>query len=197
MHSRSRKYDIGHGVTIEDNGYWLTAHHVKDDKSSSSTGIRRPHIGPLPLELDAVFSQDMRYFYLHDFTSPHGFWLGTKAWANEEEMKAQQPAGIMGKAFAGFTPTATGITYYREVMHFNVWSIKDKKDDRGRSMLVKVSNTDDMVLDYLSLAQNEDREQEKRFNAVIAPSGRDLKWVIDRIGEWVPLPPEPPPTVLT
>ncbi len=186
-----RKYDIGGGVVIEDDGHYLSAQWRADDgKSSRSIGIRRPPVASLPEQLPAQFSIGGKYFYLPGFAGIHGFWLGVKKWASKEEMQSQQQAGIMGKDGAIFELKA-GETYYREVMHFSMWKVEAERELRW------VSRDDDSTKDYLSLIQNEDREQEKRFNEVIAPSGRDLKWIVDRIGEWQPLPPEPPPTVLT
>lgn len=183
-----RRYDIGGGVIVKDDGHSLIAEHKSDDRTTHSIGIRRPHIGPLPDSLRVLYSLDGRYFYLPDFVGMDGFWLSVNMWPNLEEMKAQSQPGLFGKTWATFT--ANGTRYHREVLHFVSWSVKAERETR----VIAKSHPD--TQDFLSLAQNEDREQEKRFNEVIAPSGRTLKWIVDRIGPWQPLPAEPPPVVL-
>jgi hypothetical protein len=188
---RKRKYDIGGGVTITDDGHYLVAEHRKDDKCTSSIGIKRPPpVGPLPDELEVQYSEGGRYFYLPAFADTHGFWLSVQAWPTRAEMESQQQAGIMGKAGAEFTRTDTGEAYCRAVLHFAYWNVKAEKGTK------KIARADEMAKDYLALAQGRDREQESRFNEVIAHTGRTLAWVMKQIGAWVPFPPEPPPVVL-
>lgn len=183
-----RKYDIGGGVIVTDDGYSLLAEHKSADRTTCSIGIKRPHIGPLPDELKVQYSLDGRYFYLPDFVGMDGFWLGMKTWPNLDEMKAQMEPGLFGKAYATFS--GEGEQYNREVLNFVSWSVKAERETKT----IAKSHPD--AQDFLALAQNADREQEKRFNEVIAPSGRTLKWIVDRIGPWQPLPPEPSPVVL-
>lgn len=189
--SNKRKYDIGNGVVISDDGYYLTASWSESDsRCGHSVGIKRPP--PKPGEtVKALFSLCGQFFYLTDYTDPHGFWLGVKSWKSKEEMDAQQKPGIMGKEYAYIQRTDTGETYYRESMSFTFWSVKHEKKDR------ELPTSDEMVRDYLSIQQNRDREQEKRFNEAIAFTGRDLKWILDKIGPFVPFDPEPAPVVLT
>lgn len=183
-----RKYDIGGGVIITDDGYSLLAEHKSGDRTTCSIGIKRPYIGPLPDSLKAMYSLDGRYFYLSDFVGMDGFWLGVETWADLDAMKAQMGSGLFGKGYATFTDN--GKQYHREVLHFVSWNVKAEREHKT------IAKIDPAAQDYLALAQNDLREQEKRFNEVIAPSGRTLKWIVDRIGAWVPLPPEPPPVVL-
>lgn len=56
--------------------------------------------------------------------------------------------------------------------------------------------TDEAVQDYLLIAKREWDRNELRFNEVIEHTGRDLKWLVEKIGPWIPFPPEPKPTVL-
>jgi hypothetical protein len=185
-----RKYDLGGGVTITDDGHTILAVHQRDDRSSTSIGVRRPPVGPLPAELEVQYSQSRRHFYLPGFAGMGGFWLSVATWPSHQEMQAQQSAGIMGKQGASFVHD-DGTTHFREVLPFTYWDVKAERDTQ------KLARDDEMAKDYLALAQNVDREQEARFNAVIAHTGRTLKWVMDRVGPWQPLPPEPPPTPLT
>src|SRR4051812_31736522 len=106
-----RKYDIGHGCIITDDGRVIGA-EVVDGVSSTYIGITRPRVEPIPDELDAKFSVGGRYFYLKDFTDGRGFWLGTKAWDSKAEMEAQQMAGIFGKESVEITLNS-GKVYFR------------------------------------------------------------------------------------
>lgn len=185
-----RKYDIGNGVTITDDGYSLTASWKIGENGSGSIGIKRPPIGPVPDEVEALHSADGRYFYLPAYSDIGGFWLSTTAWASRAEMEAQQKAGILGKSGCEITRTDTGEVLYRDVLHFSMWKVRAEPNAR------KVPKTDEIVKDYLAMAQASDREQERRFNEAIAHSGRTLKWIMARIGPWQAAPPELPPVVL-
>jgi hypothetical protein len=186
-----KKYDIGSGIIIIDDGHYLRAEWRTGETTSHSIGVKRPRVGPLPEEFEARFSVDGKYFYLEDFTDMYGFWLGVREWDSLDEMKSQQKQGIFGKEYATIIRTDVDRTIHREVLSFTVWNVKDEQKSRKLPLT-------DMVKDYLSLQQSRDREEEKRFNEAIAFSGRTLKWIMSRIGEWKPEPKpvEPPPMVL-
>lgn len=177
--SLKRKYDIGGNTIIEDDGHYLSANHRKDDKSSCSIGCKRSSMLPMPEELKVIFSQSGKEFYLLDYTHSHGFWLGIKKFDTQEQCQDKMPSGMVGKPCASFT--VEGKTHFRALYHFAYWKISHEQKER----LVK--RTEDYVQDYLALAQNDVRDQEKRFNEVIAHTGWTLKKIMEKIGPWVPV----------
>ena len=183
-----RTYDIGQGVTVKDNGFNLIA-TWKEGAGTHSIGVKRPSGLPPVKEGDEVeiqYSVGRKYFYLPRYADPHGFWLGTKAWATREECEAQQKPGIFGKGGCEFSKPSTGEKWYRERLDFAYWKVDAERQIEKRSV-------DDMVIDYLHFAQMQDRDGEERFNEAIAFTGRNLKWIIGKIGPWVA--PEVPATV--
>lgn len=180
-----RKYDIGHGITIEDDGYTISAVCQPDPENKRGMmyiGVKRPRVGPPPKpgeQLEVKYSEGRKYFYLPGYADPHGFWLGTKAWPTQAECEAQQKPGLLGKTGVEFTKTSTGEKWYRERLDFAYWKVDSEKQSDKTAV-------DDMVIDFMHLASTADREGEVRFNEAIAFSGRDLDWIMERIGAWVP-----------
>lgn len=185
-----RKYDIGHDVIITDDGFTISAEAKKGAACTTSIGIKRPPCGPVPDELDIQYSLDGRHFYLPKFADMQGFWLSVQTWKDRAEMQAQTGSGLFGKGCAVFSHPGSGEAYRREVLHFVSWNVKAEREQKKIAKLVELAQ------DYLALAQEEHREQERRFNEVIAHTGRTLKWIMDRIGPWQTVPPELPPIVL-
>lgn len=183
-----RRYDIGGGVMIHDNGHTLVARIDLPNGGGQSMGIKRPRIGPMPAELEVQFNENGKFFYLTGYFAGE-WWLGVKAWDKKDEMLAQQPKGLMGQDSAEFISKAFGKHHWRGVLSFSMWKV-----DSGRTEMRPAS--DDMVQDYLILVQQRDQEMESRFNEVIAPSGKTLKWIMEKIGEWQPIA-EIPVVVLT
>ncbi len=183
--SQKRQYDIGGNVLIEDDGRYLQARHVRDDKCSESIGVRRPPLGEPPAEYRVQVSENGQLFYLLDYSDVHGFWLGKATFSlrddvdvpkNVDHVKFEhRPARLYGRVycpFAFYSVRANGVTEH--------WP-----------------GTDEAVQDYLLLDKREQDRQELRFNRLIAHTGRDLRWIMTKLGAWVPFPPEPPPVVLT
>lgn len=170
-----RKYDLGNGVTIEDDGHWISATHKKDEKSSCSIGVKRPK--EFPEIFKVIVSRDTMLYYLHDFTDMHGFWLSFNKFDNQEAATVQS---IYGKEYA-YIKLKSGEEYWRQMYSFNCWSIKSDHVNK------ELPFDCDEVKDYLAIQNVKDKEQEARFNDVIAPSGRDLAWIIGKIGPWVPV----------
>lgn len=187
--SMQRRYDIGNGVIVTDDGHSLIATWKTGEHSTHSVGVKRPPAGPLPDVLPVRFSLDGNHFYVETVADMHGFWLGVKAWTDLDELKAQQSPGVFGKEWATIT-LPDGTTYHREVMSFAIWSVRSEQKAH------QLPKSDGMVMDYLLLAQNRDRESEARFNETIAFSGRTLAWLMKRIGKWIPED-EPQPVLLT
>lgn len=184
-----REYDIGHGCIIIDDGHTIRA-DWSEGVAHHSIGIKRPPLGSIPDELDIQYSIGRLYFYLPRYSGAHGFWLGTKKWPSKDEMQTQQLEGLFGKEGVELTIKSTGEKYCREMMSFVSWSVKAERN------YDKIKLDEEMVKDYLSLAQDKDRESEKRFNDAIAFTGRTLAWIMGKIGEWPPVPPKPPLIVL-
>lgn len=181
--SQKRSYDIGGNVIIKDDGFSLIANHQRDEKCSCSIGISRPYVGPQRQEFEVAFSRDGKVFYVKDFADPfQGFWLGL-------ERLNTTPDKYGYATFHRGTPEE----YHRIALHFNAYEVKDDAARRGENL----SSTHDAVLDYIKLAQPIFDEQERRFNEVIAHTGRDLAWIMSKIGPWVPFPLEPAPIVLS
>lgn len=179
-----RKYDLGNGVTIEDDGYSIRANIVRGERSSESIGIRRPV--KVTDQLKVIYNLSGDVFYLENFAGMHGFWLGVKQYATLEEVKAASPKGLFGSAWAQFTEV-DGTTYYRIAMHFTGWDVKHDRSREGET----ISKDDPLAKDYLGLVQNEQREQEAKFNEAIAHTGKNLKYILDKIGDFQPVA-EPP-----
>lgn len=180
--TRKRKYDIGNNTIISDDGITLTALHQRDEKSSSSIGIHRPYVGPQRLQFEATFSQDGKLFYVNEFADPfEGFWLGLE----------QLTAPPEKHGYATFL-RGTQYEYNRVALYFSSYGVKSDNSRRGESLPAK----DDAVLDYIKLAQPIFDKHESRFNEAIAHTGRDLAWIMSKIGPWVPFPDEPPPIAL-
>lgn len=176
--SLKRKYDIGHGVTIEDNGYSLIAHIARSGGGMMSIGVSRPRVGPIPDQVKIIYSVGGIHYYLPDFATPHGFWLGTTKWKSEEEMKANCKPGMFGTAGHVITKDS-GEVYVRERLDFAYWSVKADRAEHH------VASSDDLAKDYLCIALREEAESSKRFNKEIAFTGRDLDWIMAKIGAWV------------
>lgn len=182
--AQKRKYDIGGNVTIEDDGHYLQALHRSDDKSISSIGVRRPQIGEMPAEVRVAISENGKLFYLFDYAETHGFWLGKDTFSLRDE--ADIPKNVDRIAF-DHRPARH---YGRVHLPFAFYKV------RAKGEIERWPTDDEAVQDYLLIAKREWDRNELRFNEVIKHTGRDLKWLIDKIGPWVPFPPEPPPTVL-
>lgn len=181
--TQKRKYDIGGNVIIEDDGRHLQAIHQRDDKSGSSIGVRRPLIGDMPPEVRVSISENGKLFYLLDYADMHGFWLGKDTFSVRES--ADIPKGF---DYIAFDHPARN--YGRIHLPFAFYSVRAKGETE------RWPTTDDAVQDYLLIAKREWDRNELRFNEVIKHTGRDLKWIIEKIGPWVPFPPESSPTVL-
>lgn len=182
-----RKYDLGNGVTIEDDGHWLMANVQKGSGSSQSIGVKRQVIPDMTKPFEVLMSRSGAHYYLTKHADVQGFWLSVKTWPSEEAMKSdpQCKPGIYGHAGVTITPNGRE-PYVREILHFNSWDVKSGETK-------ELPCEDDMVLDYLSLVAGEDKKQVVRFNEVIAPSGKDYDWLVQNLPTWVE--PESPPIV--
>lgn len=172
-----RVYDLGEGFSVEDDGYTLVA-IKRAEHVTSSQGVRRPKRLPKEGTTRVEFSRSGDYFYLTGFAGMHGFWMGVKKWADREEMKAQQPTGLFGKAGCEIQRKDSNETYYRELLHFTVWSLKSGE-------VKELPVNDELVLDYYVLVLIEIEAAEKKFNEFIAPTGKDLTYIMGKIGPWV------------
>lgn len=168
-----RKYDLGNGVTIEDDGKWLHASHKKDDKTSTHVGCYRP-LTKYPETFKVVVSLDEKLYYLLDFTDMDGIWLSFEKYDTVEAVKGQ------GSEYVQIVPKHDK-PYYRKAYSFRFYNIKNATGFRDLPFEC------DEVKDYLAVHLNKEKEQAVRFNEVIAPSGRDLDWLIKKIGPWVPV----------
>lgn len=185
MNQPHARYDIGGGIIIDDYRYHLRAEKT-DPGVHSSMGISRPT--PVTDEIDTVWSLCGNHFYLCGFAKPiTGFWLGAEKYESREEATGKMGQGIFGKACAEFV--VDGVTYWRQVHHFNNWEFKSS---RGPASL---SKDDELARDYLSLVQDDMRQVESKFNEFIAPSGKTLKDILDAIGYAVPSAPAEVPVV--
>ena len=180
--TQKRKYDIGGNVIIEDDGYTLTALHRISDTSSRSIGMARPRIDNGPRVYPVIYSRDEKLFYVTAYADPFkGFFFFF-------ERLTRPPATNSYATFLKDTP----FTYYRVALHFHTYDVKESRDRYGATL----EATNDAVLDYINLAKPIFDEQERQFNEVIAHTGRDVRWIMSKIGAWVPFPQEPPPIVL-
>lgn len=170
-----RTYDIGHGVTIEDDGFQLIA-KVQTGIASTSIGIKRPP--KLGATVVIQYSAGGEVYYVNAVTDLTSGWLSVKTFPTMEDAQAKQTPGIWGKPCYQITHK-DGRKWWRQSYPFNGWSIKSGK---GEEVEIEKS---ELAQDYLCIQQGIDREQEKRFNEVIAPSGRTLGWIMNKIGEWV------------
>ena len=167
-----RKYDIGHGVILD-----VTKHQIIARWENSSRSIIRP--APIPgEEVNVIYSLDGLLYYLPEYTFTHGRWMSVKEWATREEMNKSLQEGIWGKEYVQFHPPGQEL-YYREAYSFSTWKVKHQPAAK------KIKTDTNMALDAISLYQQEQRQHEKEFNEEIAFTGRDLKWVLEKIGLWV------------
>jgi len=186
-----RKYDIGSGITIEDDGYSLVAKWEPDDKSGHSIGCPRPVYMPpgqpaewadrFPDQLSCLFSLDGRHFYVEKFGLSVRAWLGVKAYGSREELNADLKPTPFGSDGAVFVDETTGAQRFRSVLMFSMWKVQHETTPRS------IARTDEGVADYLTLAQQYDNEQMARFNEAIAFSGRTFAWILNKIGKWHPV----------
>lgn len=184
-----RKYDIGHGVTITDDGYTIRADWKPDEKSSCSIGAERPpdEVGD---EVSVRYSRDRKYFYIPRYAGMHGAWMSVATYPDTASIKALNLGGLGPPSYAEIKKKDTGETHYRELLHFSIWSVKAEPAD-------VVEPIDEKCKDFLSLCYTRYEAEAKRFDEEIKFTGRTLDWIMEKIGAWVPAPPEPAPIVLT
>lgn len=180
----SRKYDIGHGVTVTDDGYSIRA-EWKSGSGSTSIGIHRPkQLGEM---VQVIMSRAGDMFYISDVDAD--CWMSVQEFETEDAAKVAWPAGIMGPSGYQFTEKDGSRTYFRRILEFSCW---DVKSDPERKRLPK---TELMIEDYLAVAQAKARAAEARFNDAIAFTGRNLKDIMEKIGDWVKPSKEPTLTI--
>lgn len=190
--SFNRKYDIGHGVIVTDDGHTIRAEwkHA-DGKSSTSIGVERPI--PAPAEGESVevrYSLNRKHYYLPKYCGfNRGIWMSVATYPSVEEIKAQNLSGLGAPGYIQITKKG-GESYYRDVLDFMTWSVKADPN-------VGIEPVDEKIKDYLSWAHARQTADEQQFDESLAWSGRTLKWIMEKIGPWVPAPPEPAPTVLS
>jgi hypothetical protein len=189
-----RTYDLGHNTMIEDDGHMLVA-RVKSECGGSSSSIRRP-VRPGPIKsgetFRLMFSMDRRYYYLPEFAAANGFWLGTKRHTTEEGCKAATPSGFTGPSGYRFVSNNTGKVWYRSKLEFAFWKVAHEPvEAQARFNAEGIDEISDMIIDYASLAQAEDRASEAEFNKQIHRTGWTLHTLLERIGPWVPVPEVP------
>lgn len=196
-----RKYDIGDGWIMEDDGHVL-GFSKKTGHSSRYFGILRPVATPNPEPgdtVDILYSLDRNYFYLPELVRRiglgGGFWMGTRKWANEAEMKANTKPGIMGHSGINFTHTKTGEKWVREVLHFSFWSVKSEPQHVPH-VFTPGDETSEMCLDYMSRISTIAEEEKVEADSRLKETGRTIEWIMERIGPWVP-PTEIPVVVLS
>ncbi len=186
-----RKYDIGHGVTITDDGYTIRADWKTDEKSSISVGTERPN-ADVGDEVSVRYSRDHKHFYIPRYAGMHGDWMSVATYPDVESIKALNLGGLGPPGYVQIKKRFgdTHETYYRELLHFSVWSVKADPAD-------VVETIDEKCKDYLSMCHARVEAEGKRFDEEIKFTGRTLAWIMEKIGPWQSAPPEPPPIVLT
>jgi hypothetical protein len=178
-----RKYDLGQGITITDNGSSIRAEWSTGEHSSHSIGIVRPGPMPVPDQVKVVFSRQEHAYYLLDYCRAHRAWLSTEVFQGKPEGVTAE--SIFGPGCVGFFNQG-GLTHYRKVWDFAMWDIKS-----GETR--PVDRTDALVVDALICEQQESRDDERRFNKALAFSGWTYKEILNKIGPWVPV--EEPPLI--
>lgn len=181
---KKRTYDIGGGVIIEDDGHHLCANVKLSETSSRSCGVSRLRLADLPQvgAVRALESRDGRYFYLSDFAFIYRNWMSKEKFQTEEAAKKADSPGMFGPSGICIAPKGED-PYYRRTLSFTEWDVKANPEEQAYN-----AETDDRVKDFLSCVAKELLEDIARFNEAISPSGRTHEWLMDRIGEWVPIP---------
>lgn len=173
--SKTKKFGIGHGVTIVADHYGIRAEWFTDEakKCRRSIGISWP-VNP-PDQVEIIWSLSGTYYYPRAIAKAiHGFWMSTETYPTEDAAKDAAPHGLFGKCWASFT-NSDGTTYYRVVLHFNGWSMK------SASETTLVSKNDPLVLDYAGIVSHEWAKDEARFNDAIEFTGRTARDIISKI----------------
>lgn len=189
MEQRKRYYSLDDRTILTDSGHALSVEVRTGTGGSTSIGILRPHVGEVPKEVECVVSASGSYFYIHQFSDIHGFWLGFNEFLSVEELIADV-VGRGGPSSPSYievtrdTPEGP-VQHYRELLPFNMYDVRAARERRTKS------TTECAIKDYLSYFFATQKREERRFNEVIAHTGRDLAWIMQKIGLWVPVEPDP------
>lgn len=188
--SLKRTYNIGNGWTVEDDGHVLYfIHRDADQKWTRSFGCPRPKPRKEPEPGDTVkikYSEGRHYFYLPEWTDHRGFWLSTRKYKDEAEMKAIEKPGIFGHQGITFTHKKTGEIWTRALLDFTYWNVQSERTEVDHVMVADEAISE-MLLDYMSRAATVEREERVRLDELMKETGRTLDWVVEKIGPWVPI----------
>lgn len=187
--ARKRIYRLDPVTLITDDGFTLAAEHRPSETYSSSIGIKRPFVGEIPNTLAMVVSKSQKYFYLKDFTDIRGCWFGFETWDSKEALlefvkKASQGL-ITEPYYIEVTTREPPRTYYRETLPFDMFDIKALPGTQN------ITKDNEAAKDALAAYAADQEKQKVRFNEVIKHTGRDLDWIMAKIGAWVPFEEDP------
>lgn len=177
----AQQYVLANGWEVEVTKHTLSFKHTNESGSVTRIiGCQR-----MSLEVsknatfEAVYSRGGDYFYIPEFSKSHSFWMSVECWPTQEAMEADQRPGIMGKEGVRIERFKTGETVFRRLMSFTFWSVKSDPERK------RVSVSDPMVQDYLSLIWGQHREHIDGVNKDISKSGWTVEEVEKAIGAWV------------
>ena len=168
--THERKYKLSENIMLVETKHALRAEVKTSEHSSTSIGILKPyqHQGVV----DVLYSRDGQYYYIPELAWPVAMWLSVE-YVDSEILDV-------------VTFKKEGLSdLYRKGLPFAFYDVKSGETKQVRC-------TDQLVLDYLVLYQQEMQRQEKQFNKVIESSGRKLNWILKQLLPWV----EPAETII-